>query len=185
MSKWVQLTKAQAKTHKLYGVGGWLILFYIFFVLNMIAGIGQGNQAAHKFFSANDIVGGNPFAFITLDTKTFGLQLLGWIQCLIYFVVMYFALTANHNFRKYANVLLLGFVFLKPVLLVLTMNFMELIEFPFYLFFIGAVLLYLNLSKRVRVTYDWTVKRTDAFLSGINNSDELMGARTDRKEPTL
>lgn len=191
MADWVQLTKEQAKKHKLYGVGGWLIVFYIFFALNLLPGIGHANNAVYQYYRGTPSeVGYNPFAFVTSSEQVFGLQILGWIQFALYLSVFILAVSKNHNFRRVSTVLFVAFVIIKPVTLAVTMNFADFLMFPFYLLFIGVTLLYINLSKRVRVTFDWTVKSTDSFLtsepdesfkSSVNPTPHLH----ERKEPTF
>ena len=48
MKKWVQLTKEQAMQHKLYGSGGWLIVFYVLFVWNILAAVGHSARVINE-----------------------------------------------------------------------------------------------------------------------------------------
>lgn len=161
MKKWVQLTKEQAMQHKLYGSGGWLIVFYVLFVWNILAAVG------HSARVVNEQSGSLGISVLVPSTNpvVFGVQLVDWFQFALYATILFLALTKKTNFRKLSNILLVTFVLLKPLILFLTGNFVELVSFPFYLFFIGCVLLYLNVSKRVRVTYEWMVKSTDTTLT--------------------
>ena len=183
MKSWIQITEHQAINHPLYGVGGWLKFFYILFVLIILRALGHSAGLVYEKTGAV----GLSVLLPSKDVAIFGMQLIDWFQIIIYTTIIYFGVTKKESFRRTSNLLLVGFIVIKPLIFLLTGNYlMGMVTLPSHLIFIVTLMLYLNLSKRVRVTYEWAVKSNDTVLTADSNTLDNVTNRSsfdNRKEP--
>lgn len=163
---WVYVGKEQAMRHKLYGVGGWLLLLQIIVVVGLLASLGTAST-----FEDHILAGGyipphlNPAKFV--DYLYF-LVFLNAAQAVAFFCLLYFK---PKNSRKILIVLSAANL---PIIFIVSVLFGSYQDFH-YLYFrqenLYSVLTYLvwtvvlvgyfYKSKRVRCTFDHSVKQSD------------------------
>jgi Zn finger protein HypA/HybF involved in hydrogenase expression len=151
-SKWRYVGKETAAAHELYGVGGWLLFFAVGCILGLLVDLGRVNTDARSMgLSAGDYLS-IPHPSISLAKATLLFEVIAVMS--IYWMMF----IKSVNFRRYASLLLLSMF--PVVCLVALANSYE---------GVGAVLVsgfirwavscavwvsYLQLSKRVRVTFE-------------------------------
>jgi Zn finger protein HypA/HybF involved in hydrogenase expression len=154
-SKWRHVGKETAANHDLYGVSGWLLFFAVGCFLGLLASFGRVNGAAHSIgMSLGDYLSiAHPSISVVKATLMY--EVIG-VAC-IYGMLF----SKSKNFRKYTSLLLLC-MFPFNVLITLANSYEgsggALVSSFFQWAFSCAVWVsYLQLSKRVRVTFEHCV----------------------------
>lgn len=158
--KWIQVSPEQAKQHRLYGIKGWLLVFMIGVVLSIVLPplMVAGSLASHN-------ISWSTFQKFDPNTAKFLKFLIGYVV-IISGLIVWLAFEKAKEFRSFSIYALLS-VFPVNVLLV------ALFQVAGSASFLGEDLIrwviscaiwisYLNLSKRVRVTFESKVHYKEA-----------------------
>ncbi len=167
-SKWRNVSKETAAAHKLYGVGGWLLFFAVGCFLGLLADLGRVNIDARSMgLSTGDYLSiPHPSIGVTKATLLFEVIVVVCIYWMMFF--------KSVNFRRYASVLLLS-VF-PVVCLVALANTYEGVgtalasEFIRWAVSCGVWVSYLQLSTRVRVTFEHCIPEESEKVQSLNQS---------------
>jgi len=167
-SKWRYVGKETAATHELYGVGGWLLFFAVGCMLGLLADLGRVNADARSMgLSAGDYLS-IPHPSITLTKATLLFEVIAVMA--IYWMMFF----KSVNFRRYASLLLLSTF--PVVCLVALANSYEGVGAVLASGFIrwavscGVWVSYLQLSTRVRVTFEHCISEEPLKIQNPNQS---------------
>jgi hypothetical protein len=167
-SKWRYVGKETAAAHELYGVGGWLLFFAVGCFLGLLADLGRVNTDARSMgLSVGDYLS-IPHPSISLTKATLLYEVIA-VAC-IYWMIF----SKSVNFRKYTSVLLLSMF--PVVCLVAFVNSYEGVGAALASGFIrwavscGVWVSYLQLSTRVRVTFEHCIPEESQKIQNHNQS---------------
>lgn len=164
-NKWVAISAEDARKHKLYGIGGWLILLIIGTIFGALASLGSVKGA---MFDA-----GVDWADLGRISKNFEIFIYAVlsIQFASSAVVLWLIVAKAEEFRKISTIaLLLGF----PLAAAFAIVYPNAGSGAFLAYggidWIVRCLIwvpYFQMSKRVRVTFEHKVRNDDAHLQSL------------------
>jgi Protein of unknown function (DUF2569) len=167
-SKWRYVGKETAAAHELYGVGGWLLFFAVGCFLGLLADLGRVNTDARSMGLS---VGG----YLSIPHPSIGLTKATLLYEVIAVACIYWMMFSKSvNFRKYTSVLLLSMF--PVVCLVAFVNSYEGVGAALASGFIrwavscGVWVSYLQLSTRVRVTFEHCIPEESQKIQNHNQS---------------
>lgn len=153
---WTRVPAAEAKKHPLYGVGGWLALFAYGNLFGFLLEVGRINVEASK-------MGVSLGRFLNIDsplTRFLGVGLA--IDALSMTIILWLFFSRHQSFRQVSSCILLilwpaeaivaSLVISPDLAYALAVNFVP------YVFYCTVWVPYLQRSKRVRITFEHSVK---------------------------
>lgn len=163
---WTRVTAEEAKKHPLYGVRGWLALFAFGNLFGFLLEVGRINVEASK-------IGVSLGRFLGLDTPLVRFLGVGLaIDALSVTIILWLLLSRHQSFRQVSSCILLilwpaeaivGSLVISPDLAyALAVNFVP------YVFYCAVWVPYLQRSKRVRVTFEHSVKAGQDNVAGTS-----------------
>lgn len=153
--QWNIVSPEEAKFHALYGIKGWLALFVVVLVFSFLGPIGSINYAAQN-------AGLSLIQLLSIEHPATTVLKVTIVINLIAFVIIMWLLVIKHEaFRLVTTGVIIAKILLTLLLGVMTPDktmgsalAIDLITITFW----GTVwIIYLNLSKRVRVTFEHSV----------------------------
>lgn len=161
MSKWVEIPEAEAKSHALYGVRGWLMFFVVTQVLGFLRTLAEMNGAAQA-------VGMTTYEFLSWDHAIGHMMRWSFVATLITVAsVVILVLMKPRSFRVVTTILLAvytplevagAFIFPIPPEVASAMG-PELVKgFVGWVLYTATWSIYFYRSRRVRVTFEHKVR---------------------------
>lgn len=159
-SKWEVVAFEDAKNHELYGVKGWLLVYATVCAFGIISAWGK-----IKIFAYESGISVSDAIYSSSPTmKLFLVNLM--IRLSLNLIIIYLLFTKNSKFRIYATV----FSFAEwPLIAIVGLSsvssgvfiFEQLTQwFMVWLLYLVIFVPYLNISKRVRITFENSIRST-------------------------
>lgn len=166
---WVKVSERAAKEHRLYGIWGWLAIFFIlssigvtYSIIELINFINKIKNVSHK------------------DSTFFYIILLSIGLCIFYYTIS--ILSGQKGNNKFPKLIISAFyiiIMIQIFILVYTYTFLRANNYPKFLLgdmifysMIGVMssflwIRYFTVSRRVRVTYRHEVRRDDPMAREV------------------
>ena len=184
-NKYVPITLAEAQNDQFYGVKGWLIVFCVTAILGFLSNWGSIVGSFSKEYPAFK---GGLFDFLSLDFDgVIGLRVLfvaGIAELLFIFYLMF---SKHKKFRIYTTLCLILSFPLGVIILMMfggSFNFSSVNTFIQYLISSAIWCSYLNISKRVRITFDNTTKNPEK-LTTLSQLEKIASAESQKTDKTV
>ena len=187
-NKYVLVTLTEAQNDRFYGVKGWLIVFCITAILGFLSSWGSMVGSFSKEYPGFK---GGLFDFLSLDFDgVIGLRVLfvaGIAELLFIFYLMF---SKHKKFRIYTTLcLILSFPLGVIILMIFggSVSFSSVNTFIQYLISSTIWCSYLNMSKRVRITFDNTTKNPErlTILSQLEKITSTEPKKIDNAENSV